>query len=353
MRPSMLLILAACVLPINGQTAAQPDNDNIEFVQNAPTSTLAAEALEASLKANPDDRIAHIQLMGYYWSQVTFLNRTDIRRQLMEQADWFAIHEPQSVVFDNTNFNLKPTDFSTPNSADLARYKADWATAVQRYPNDTVILLHALRALQAVDRDVPFFCEKRLRILMPTNPQFAIQLASNYVQVIDIQWHNSGASTAFPELMQSGDSAVIGLTGQMLYAGSRLNGGAEDLRAIGVALLKKAHELDAPNTRWTEALSSPAPATMSDAIASMINLRQVDLWAGGKVRGIAVPSTAVSVDPEVQAAKIVSRQPLSFRTRWVLSLAQARFGSWPSLGQTAGWSNFSLILVRRLILPMP
>lgn len=312
MRALRLLLLtisfsSQCVAVLPGQAPVSPDSDSIEFVQHAPSSAEGAEALEAALKANPHDRVAHIRLMGYYWSQTTLYNRPDTRRSLLEEANSFAIHEPQSVVFEQSDFNLKLSDFAPPHADDWTRYEASWMDGVKRYPDNTAVLQHALRALQAVDLDVPFFCERRLRALMPTDPRFAVGLSGLYIRVIEIQLkRNSGVSSAFTQLMGSGDAAGMGLTGQAVVASSKLIGKPDLMDALGPQLLKKAHELDPANARWSDALNAPAPASMDEIVMAVNTVKQEDLWPGGKVTGMMVPATALRVDAAAQAAKLIA-----------------------------------------------
>lgn len=96
MRRASALLLLAFWMPLYGQTTttSQETDESVEFIQHAPRTDAEASALEQTLVANPDDRLAHIHLFGYYWGQATFFNRTDVRHKLVVQADWFAVHEP-------------------------------------------------------------------------------------------------------------------------------------------------------------------------------------------------------------------------------------------------------------------
>ncbi len=271
--------------------------------------------IEQSLSASPDDRLAHIHLFGYYWLQSTLNRRTDLRHKLVVQADWFAVHEPQSAVFDRSGFSLERTDFDPPYAADLAIYKAHWKSAVDSNQNDTKILVHAFQVLHGVDVQVPFLCSARLRTLMPEYPQFAVYSAGYLAQFIISQSQQAAPApgapdhSAFTVLMNSNDSAVIGLTGQCLYGLARVNGKTEAYLPKAEALLKKAHELAPQNKRWVDALQSPPPETAAAAFAVIGTLTQADLWPNGKVPPIEGSNDALVVDASTQAAKLSSPSP--------------------------------------------
>ena len=313
---------------MHGQTAiaGQGADESVEFIQHAPRTEAEASALEQTLAANPDDRLAHIHLFGYYWSQATFFRRTDVRHKLVVQADWFAVHDPQSAVFDRSAFSLARTDFDPPYSADLPIYKGHWKSAVDSNPNDIKVLSHALVALHAVDIQVPLICSARLRTLMPTYPQFAVQIAADLSQIIVTQSQQSTAATiaqsqtALTMLLNSNDPAVIGLTGELLYGSARVGGKNEPYLPQAEALLKKAQELDPSNKRWTDVLQSPPPKSIEAAVIAINTLTQEDLWANGKVPPIEGSNNAVVVDASTQAARRLS--PSDAFVRNVLSSSQ-------------------------------
>ncbi len=302
-------------MPLYGQIpiSDQDNTDSIELIQRSPHTDAEAAVVEQSLAANPDDRLIHIHLFGYYWLQSTLNKRTDLRHKLVVQADWFAVHEPQSAVFDRSAFALEKTDFDPPYAADLATYKAHWKSSVDSdNQNDTKVLAHALTALHLVDIQVPLLCTARLRTLEQTYPQFAVQLAFYFGQFISNPTQQAAPApgtpdhSAFTVLMNSNDPAVIGLTGQYLYGLGRVNGKTEAYLPKAEALLKKAHELDPANKRWVDALQSAPPASDAAAIAVIGTLTEADLWANGKVPPIEGSSDALVVDASTQAAKLSS-----------------------------------------------
>lgn len=177
--------------------------------------------------------------------------------------------------------------------------------------SDTRVLLHALSALHAVDVQVPFLSTARLRTLMPTYPQFAVGLSLYLAQFISSQPQQaptpgSQDHSAFTTVINSNDSAVIGLTGQLLYGLARVNGKTEVYLPQAEALLKKAHELDPPNKRWVDAQQSPPPESVAAAVAGLNTLTQEDLWANGKIPAIEGSSDAQVVDAPTQAARLAS-----------------------------------------------
>ncbi len=310
-RASALLLLASWTF-LHGQTttASQGVDESVEFIQHAPRTEAEASALEQTLVANPDDRLAHIHLFGYYWSQATFYNRKDVRHKLVAQADWFAVHEPDSAVFDRSAFAIEKTDFDPPYADERSIYKAHWKSAADRHLNDAKVLSHALQALHAVDIEVPLLCSTHLRAFFPAYPQYAVDMALYLAELIIYQSKQATASdpgdqnrNAFTVLMNSDDSAVIGLTGQLLYGRARLNAKTEAYLAQAEALLKKAHELDPSNQRWLDALQSPPPENLAAAVAAIDTLTQEDLWTNGKVPPIEGSSDAIVVDALTQAAR--------------------------------------------------
>lgn len=98
----------------------------------------------------------------------------------MKRASAFLLLASCLPLYGQTSIsdrdNLERTDFDPPYS-DLPTYTAHWKSAIDSNPNDTKVFLHALSVLHAVDVQVPFLCSARLRTLLPTYPQFAVQLA--------------------------------------------------------------------------------------------------------------------------------------------------------------------------------
>ena len=311
MRLQPVLILFICCLPVFGQTtsASRDNEDSLEFMQHAPRTEAEAAVLEQALPSNPDDRLIRIHLFGYYWSQATFYRRIDVRHKLVVQADWFAVHDPSSAVFDRTGFALQKTDFDPPYAADFQIYKAHWKSAVEHNLDNAGVLQHAFHALQVVDLDVPFTCAAHLRVLLPTYPQYPVQLAAMFVEIASLESQHPVTTPgidnfpALTALARSRDSAVIGLTGQALYGVGRMSGKAEAYVPRAEVLLKRAHELDPANARWTDTLHSEPPLDAASAIRTLNIVRQEDLWPGGRVPPLAGSENAVVVDSAVQDAK--------------------------------------------------
>jgi TonB family protein len=247
-------------------------------------------------------------LFGYYWSQGTFYRRIDVRHKLVVQADWFAVHDPSSAVFDMTGFALQKTDFDPPYVADFQIYKGHWKSAMEHNLNDARVLQHAFHALQIVDLDVPFTCAAHLRVLLPTYPQYPVQLAVMFVEIASLESQHAVTTPgidnfpALTALARSSDSAVIGLTGQALYGVGRMSGKTEAYVPRAEALLNRAHELDPANARWIDALHSEPPLDVASARRTLNIVRQEDLWPGGRVPPLAGAEDAVVVDSAVQVA---------------------------------------------------
>ena len=284
----------------------------------------AAEQLESSLRATPGDLNTRARLLGYYAAHA--VQDPAARRARIEQVEWLVKNEPGSMILHNTAARLQPSDFTPPNNSSLDSLRAAWDDQVRQRPNDPLVFENAYfstgnaeMAANGGERIEGWL--KRLRAIEPGDPEWAFDLAGLYVLALT----RSLAPGATPDakrwtssiqagLEKSPDTAVVGLTGLMLYASFRMlpnqsaTQAANPLLSFAEAMLRRAAEMNPKNPGWAGAFAAPPPKNAAELGAVYSGaLRETDLWPGGVVRAMSLPPGAVRLSAAEEAAK---RPPL-------------------------------------------
>ena len=245
--------------------------------------------MEKTLQTNPEDLAARGRLLAYYYRRPE-----DASRQFrLRHIAWLIGHHPDSPILYDEAATLDPADFKPPHQGDLAPLVAAWREQVDGHWDDVRVLENEVRVLRQTEYSLTVECLKRLRQIEPTNPRWVVLLASQYVTTLD---NPDLASQTQNDLEASKDLPVVGLAGQGLYVMGRKSE-AKPLLQYGEWLLKKAQSLDPLNLRWSVS-ASETPGLLTER----------DMWPYGAVPAMTVPSDAIRVAPEVQAAKSVHHE---------------------------------------------
>ena len=322
--PGMLVLLATS---LGAQQGYGP-----EIYVGRLMNPAAAQQIETSLVTNPHDLNARARLLGYYSLRAG--QDPALRLARLRQIEWLIKNEPASLLLRDRTARLQPSDFAPPYGAYRDSLRAAWKEQVNSHPNDAAVIENAWRSFGGVEFGINgasvsaaeyvsggTFAEylKRLRMVEPGDPEWALELAGTYALALSRATAPGTADDAkrlatmiFDELEKSDDVAVIGLTGALLKTArspqtslipgliTKTGLDEDDL------LLRRAAALNPKNPAWKLALSTTAPANPADFATALTSLlRETDLWPGGVVPVMAVPPGAIHMD----AADEQSRRP--------------------------------------------
>ena len=146
------------------------------------------------------------------------------------------------------------------------------------------------------------WASKRLRVIEPGDPEWALELAGLYALGVSRGLAPSAsadsrqfASESLTELDHSSDPAVVGLAGATMYEGARTQMSLQSvpMRAFE-SMLRNASRLNPRNPGWARLLDSPAPKNSAEIVKVLTETLKVsDLWPGGEVRAMPLPQGAI------------------------------------------------------------
>jgi TonB family protein len=278
--------------------------------------TLTPEAvpqLESVLKANPQDSNARARLLGYYSARAAQDPAARLAR--LQQVEWLVENEPDSFLLRDPAVRLQRTDFAPPYASHHDRLRNEWKKQVELHPGDAILIENAWASLAGPEfsalggaavtaadytggkTSVEYL--KRLRVLEPGDPEWALDLAGVYAASIpygDSEAANERtrvANAMKAELEKSQDAAVIGLAGALLYWGTHNQQAVARTAAWSESLLRRASQLNPKNQSWAEALRSPVPSSAEMGIRLTGLLKPTDMWPGASVPETPIPAGAV------------------------------------------------------------
>ncbi len=290
--------------PPPGSIAPQPDNP-IERSKEL-TANGAAE-LEKSLATDSQNIVARLTLLWYYAAH----NGVESHLAQLRHIEWMIEHHPDSELFQGGDARLQPFFRGPAFKAELNHAEELWLGAADGSHDNPKVLDNAQNSLYWVDPTACIRYLMRLRRAEPANPRWVIAIVRAYAG-LSYQDAKSAAALAQSDIEPSGDLGVTGCIGQLLFGVGSARPGARDIdqfAALGEKLLRKAQAQDPASWRWERTLAVlPAMVTLRSmlndaAIATFVSnwiqnsLRQEDLWPGGNVPGLSVPTGAVRIDP--------------------------------------------------------
>ncbi len=277
-------------------------------MQGSELSASAAEHLESSLQKNPHDLNARAHLVGYYSAHAA--QDPAMRGARLRQIEWLIKNEPATLLLRNPVAKLTPADFSAPYGGYLDLLRSAWQEQIDRRPEDAVVIENAVRSLgnaevnsSDVGRMVGYL--KRLRVLEPGDPEWALELAGLYALKLPLGMMPSAradakqfAASARADLEHSGDAAVVGLAGIALWEGTRMQpyqAAFAPILQLSESLLRRATALNPKNPGWARVLDTPVSKTGAQFGKMLTDtVEESDLWPGGTVPAMSVPPGAVS-----------------------------------------------------------
>jgi len=294
--------------PPPGSIAPQPESP-IERSKDL-TADGAAE-LEKSLAADSRNIASRLTLMWYYAAH----NGVESHLSQLRHIEWMIEHHPDSELFQGGDAKLQPFFRGPAFKAELNHAEELWLRAVDASHDDPKVLDNAQNSLYWVDPAACIRYMMRLRRAEPANPEWVIAILRVYAG-LSYEDPKVAAGLAQSDIEPSGDLAVTGCIGQLLFGVGSARPGAKDVyqfAALGEKLLRKAQAQDPASWRWVRTLTvlpgmvNSRPmlnnAANNAAIATFVanwiqnSLRQEDLWPGRKVPGLSVPAAALLIDP--------------------------------------------------------
>jgi TonB family protein len=278
--------------------------------------TLTPEAVrqfETALKTNPQDLNARTRLLGYYSARAGQDPAARLGR--LKQVEWLIENQPDSFLLRDPAVRLQRTDFAPPYASHRDTLRNDWKKQVELHPGDPILIENAWASLAGTEfsalggaavtaadytggkTSVEYL--KRLRVLEPGDPEWALDLTGVYAATIasgdsEVATERMRVANAMKlELEKSQDAAVIGMTGALLYWGTHNQQAVARTATWSETLLRRASQLNPKNRSWVETLGSPVPSAAEMGTRLTGLLKPTDMWPGGSVLETPIPQGAV------------------------------------------------------------
>jgi beta-lactamase regulating signal transducer with metallopeptidase domain len=217
----------------------------------------AAEALEAALKANPEDLDRRVELLLYFSKskqEIPFTN----------QLLWFIHHHPETESLPMAEMLFHADELLSQKSRD--QIHVAWEKSIADHPGSLIVLFNAANSLQKTDPERGLQLLREAEALDLAHREkydhgIAVIYATAELQrlafggVNNIQMNEALGIRPRGQLRNSRDPALLAETGRLLTQLTLPGGSGEPLHR-GLALIRAAIQLDPGNAQWTEALQS-------------------------------------------------------------------------------------------------
>ena len=285
--------------------------------QGRSLTPAVAEQNEKALNANPSNVSLRAGLIGYYSFRA--LQDPAAREARLRHIDWLIHNDPASFLLRNPVARLQTSDFVSSTASLLESFRSAWRDQVNRYSTDPVVIENAAQSTGSLELNIDNGARwieylKRLRVLEPGDPEWALDLAGIYGLAIT-QGMAPGAppdkkrfaDATVTELQSSTDAALVGWTGLSLYEGvrrlssqARTAQGVDALAAVAESLLRRASSVNPRNPNWAAEINAPA-LSLGTRLSSIVQVS--DLWPGGVVPAIPVPAGGTRLSASEESAK--------------------------------------------------
>ena len=299
--------------------------------QGRTLTPAAAQQIEASLIASLHDLHARARLLGYYSLRAGQDPASRLAR--LRQVEWLIENEPATLLLRNPAARLQPSDFADPYSSYRESLRTAWKKQADQRPDDALVIENAWESLGGVEFGffngasassadylggrTPAEYLKRLRVLEPGDPEWALDLAGIYGFALTRASAPGArddtkqlATIIQAELEKSDDVAVIGLAGASLYFARAQSTSLSCVigTCVDEFLLRRAAALNPKNPAWARVLNAPVPNDSAGFGAALTaTLQETDLWPRGIVPTMTVPAAAVRLSEQAMVKDMVSR----------------------------------------------
>jgi tetratricopeptide (TPR) repeat protein len=197
-------------------------------------SEAAAEALEASLSANPDEIAARIKLLGFYsrGAAMGLYGRDATIEARRRHILWFIAHHPESEAADLSEVTIDRAGHGLADAAGYDQASALWTEEAHLHPGSVAVLRHAARFFQLSDKARAISLLRQAQQAAPGDPELAAHIGyvcALAILGVDMINHNGlplsssaveaqgvFARQARSELTSSSDALIIGNAGWII-----------------------------------------------------------------------------------------------------------------------------------------
>jgi hypothetical protein len=164
---ALLLSLVAFQLPL----PAKEDSELAAFLTPLSSAEQAAQ-VEEQLKARPDDKHLHIQLLAYYHdSAEKEKDRGNAKMLWARQVFWLIDHDPKSAAFElpfESSTIIFAGGFGLADDSLAAEARQHWERVVASSPKDLTILQHYTEQLYQISPALAIPTVKKMIELNPS-----------------------------------------------------------------------------------------------------------------------------------------------------------------------------------------
>ena len=238
-----------------------------------------AEAIEASLKDNPDVLAARTRLLGFYFRGATRVYPREVtiearRRHIL----WLIENSPDSEASALSEATIDAKGHELADPAGFEQASVRWMEQARRHAHDVRVLSHAARFFVLSNKERAVSLLRQAQSIEPDSRAWPARIGYVYaLAILGVDMVNQNglptshdaaeakgafALRAIDELRASPDAALVGVAGTilgqyglMLSAIYRAPGSfAVDHTALSEAFLNQARELEPANPQWTSGL---------------------------------------------------------------------------------------------------
>jgi hypothetical protein len=234
----------------------------------------AAEALEATLRTDPNDLAARAKLLGFYFRQS---GRTVARDVAIEARRghilWLIENRPASAVLGLSEATIDKAGHALADPAGFAQVAAAWTEQATRKSGEARVLGNAARFFLLSDKERAAAFLRQAQRVEPDNPEWRARLGQVLaLAILGVDMMNqNGLPTShdaaearstfalhtIDELTRSTDATVVGIAGMLIgqqgLMMSAMYGDkfVVDHVALSDTFLARARELEPQNPNWS------------------------------------------------------------------------------------------------------
>jgi len=234
----------------------------------------AAEALEATLRTDPNDLAARAKLLGFYFRQS---GRTVARDVAIEARRghilWLIENRPASAVLGLSEATIDKAGHALADPAGFAQVAAAWTEQATRKSGEARVLGNAARFFLLSDKERAAAFLRQAQRVEPDNPEWRARLGQVLaLAILGVDMMNqNGLPTShdaaearstfalhtIDELTRSTDATVVGIAGMLIGQQGLMMSAMHrdkftvDHIALSDRFLARARELEPQNSNWS------------------------------------------------------------------------------------------------------
>jgi hypothetical protein len=238
-----------------------------------------AEAIEASLRDNPNDLAARTRLLGFYFRGATRVYPREVtiearRRHIL----WLIANNPDSEASALSEATIDAKGHELADPAGFEQASVLWMEQARRHATDVRVLSHAASFFVLSNKERAVSLLRQAQSADPDHREWTARIGYVYaLAILGVDMvnrnglptsHNAAeaksafALQAIDELRASSDAAMVGVAGKIVgeygLILSAIDRGpdkvAVDHAALSEAFLTRAQELEPANPRWSSDL---------------------------------------------------------------------------------------------------